>query len=221
MMRFARVVSCVVIGFVAFGARASAQTPAGTASSEPRFYAAIDFGATFGHKSSGFFGGEAGARITGPLAVFLEGGQMRNVGSQDLDDRAFLIANAVGATASASYRINYFDVGVRYTPDMAWKARPYVVFGVGLAEVRATTSLAINGTTVDPASLGVQFGNDLNGTARKPFITVGGGVTYPLMKRLFFDGSFRYGRVLPNEEEGASDSGINTQRLQFGIGFRF
>lgn len=218
MMRFARVASFVVIGLVALTVPSQAQT---ATAMDSRYYAGVDFGATFGHKSSGFFGAEAGARITGPLAVFVEGGQMRNVGTEDLDQRALKIANAVGATASAAYRLNYVDLGIRFSPSMPWTLHPYLVFGAGIAEVRATTALAVNGTTVPPESLGVQFGNDLNGTARKPFITVGGGVTYPLMKRLYLDGSFRYGRAIANADQGATDTGINTQRLQLGVGVRF
>lgn len=221
MMRFARAASFVVIGLAALTARGQAQTPAATTSPESRFYAAFDFGATFGHKSSGFFGVEGGAHVRGPFAVFFEAGHMPNVGTEDLDERALLIANAVGATASASYKINYFDGGVRYSPPMPWMVHPYLVFGVGLANVTATTDLAVNGTTVPPETLGVQFGSDLNGTTHKPFITIGGGVTYPFMKRYFVDGSFRYGRAIANAEEGAVEAGINTQRAQLGIGIRF
>src|SRR4051812_4630577 len=111
MMRFVRVVSCVVIGLFAVAARSQAQTPAAGAD-ESRFYAGLTLGATFGHKSSGSVGGEAGGQV-GPVGVFLEGGRMMNVGTQDLDTRALSITNAVGATASASYKVNYFAVGVR------------------------------------------------------------------------------------------------------------
>src|SRR5262249_33074451 len=106
MMRFARAVSCAVIGLLAVAVPVRAQTRAG--SGDSRYYGEINGGATFGHKSSGSIGAEGGVHITGPYTVFVEGGHMANVGTQALDDRAALIANAVGATSSASYKVNYF-----------------------------------------------------------------------------------------------------------------
>jgi opacity protein-like surface antigen len=218
MMRVVRIVSCVVIGLLAVAVRSQAQPAAGA--DESRFYAGLTVGATFGHKSSGSVGGEAGGQV-GPVGIFLEGGRMMNVGTQDLDDRALKIANAVGATASTSYKVNYFAVGVRVAPDFALKARPYVMLGVGLAKVTAETALAVNGTTVPPETLGVQFGSDLNGSENKGYFTLGGGVTYPLMNRVYVDGSYRYGRIGAKTGAIENDKGINTQRAQLGIGVRF
>jgi opacity protein-like surface antigen len=218
MMRFARVVSCVLVGLLAVAGRSEAQPPAGD---ESRFYAGLTLGATFGHKSSGSVGVEAGGLISGPIGIFLEGGRMMNVGTEDLDARALRIANAVGATASASYKVNYFAVGVRVAPDFALRARPYVVLGFGLAQVRAETALAVNGTTVPPENLGVQFGSDLNGSEKKGYFTIGGGVMYPLMTRFFVDGSYRYGRIGAKTDVIENDKGINTNRLQIVIGAKF
>jgi len=222
MMRVARVVSFVIVGCLALAGRSQAQTPApaGSAASAPKFFAAFDVAATFGHKSSGAFGGEVGMRISGPLGVSIEGGQMKNVGTEDLDNRALLIANAVGATASASYRVNFFDAAIRYSPKMNFKGNPYVLFA-GIAEVQAKTELAVNGNPVPPESLGVSFGTDLNGKRNKPIIVVGGGLMYPINKSFFLDGSFRYGRILPKTSETENDKGINTARSQLGIGFVF
>jgi opacity protein-like surface antigen len=219
MMRCAHVAMFVVIGLVAVAARSQAQAPVGTDSS--RFYADVTFGATFGHKSSGSIGGEAGFHVTNPLAIFIEGGRMSNVGTEDLDARALRIANAVGATASTSYKVNYFSVGARVAPELYWPVRPYGLFGFGLAQVRAETALAVNGTTVPPESLGVQFGSDLNGTEKKPFITVGGGFLYTFATRYFADVSYRYGRILPKTSVTENDQGINTNRLQVGVGIKF
>ena len=223
MMRVARVASFVIVGFLVMAARSQAQTPAPAASTS-KFFAAFDAAATFGHKSSGAFGGEVGMNhIWGPLGASIEGGQMKNVGTEELDARALVIANAVGATASASYRANFFDIAVRYTPTMKmnFKGQPYVLFGAGVAEVRAETALAVNGTTVAPESLGVAFGTDLNGTVRKALIVFGGGVMYPVTNRIFVDGSFRYGRILPKTSETENDTGINTARAQVGVGIVF
>src|SRR5262245_39497307 len=150
MMRFARVVSCAVMGLLALAVSGQAQTTAGSDSS--RYYAEINGGATFGHKSSGSIGGEGGVRISGPYVVFVEGGHMANVGTQALDDRAQLIANAVGATSSASYKVNYFDAGLRYEIPKTFTGsfqhlHPYLSVGVGAASVKAETAFAVNGTT--------------------------------------------------------------------------
>src|SRR5262249_38117406 len=143
MMRLC-VVSCVFVALLAVAGRSEAQPPAGD---ESRFYAGLTLGATFGHKSSGSVGVEAGGMRGGPIGIFVEGGHMMNVGTEDLDARAQKIANAVGATASASYKVNYFAVGVRVAPDFALRARPYVVLGGGVAKVTSETALAVNGTT--------------------------------------------------------------------------
>ena len=218
MMRLARVVLCVFVGLLAVAGRSEAQSPAGD---ESRFYAGVSLGATFGHKSSGSVGFEAGGMFGGPLGVFVEAGRMMNVGTESLDARAQTIANAVGATASASYKVNYFAIGVRVAPDFALRARPYMVLGGGVAQVTAETALAVNGTTVPPETLGVQFGSDLNGSERKGYFTIGGGVMYPLMTRLFVDGSYRYGHIGAKTSVIENDQGINTNRLQIVIGAKF
>ncbi len=219
MMRFARVVPCAAAFLLACAAPGRAQT---TATDAGRYYAEFNVGATFGHKSSGSFGAEAGYRLSGPYTVFVEGGRMFNVGTSDLDNRATVIANAVGATASSSYKVNYFDAGLRYQPTaMLAMLHPYLAIGVGLAQVRAETALAVNGTTVPPETLGVAFGDDLNGRVNKALLTIGGGVTYPLAQRYFVDGTFRYGRIFPRSGVIEADTGINTTRLQIGFGVRF
>lgn len=222
-MRFARVVSCAVIGLIALAAQSQAQTPAGSDSS--RYYAEFDGGPTFGHKSSGSFGGEGGVRITGPYWVFVEGGHMANVGTQGLEDRAAIIANAVGATTSTAYKVNYFDAGLRYDIHKNFKTfsylHPYLVFGVGVAAVNADTAFAVNGTTVPADQLGIQLGADLSGTTNKAFLTFGGGMTYPFAARYFIDGTLRYGHIFARTSEIEGDTGINSLRLQFGVGVRF
>jgi hypothetical protein len=212
-------VSCVAICLLALAARGQAQTQAPTDTS--RLYVEFTGGATLGHKSSGSVGGEIGYQITGPYFVFFEGGHMGNVGTSDLDARAKTIGDAVGATASASLKINYFDAGIRYNPKvMLSMFHPYLALGFGAAPVKVQTSLAVNGTVVPPESLGVQFGSDLGGTETKGFMMIGGGVNYPFAKRYFADGSIRYGRVFAKTSVIENDTGINTLRVQFGIGVR-
>lgn len=220
MLRVVRVAMCVVLGLFVFAVSSQAQPAAGS-SDNFRYWADFNVAATVGHKSSGSVGGEAGVVISGPFGVYVEGGRMMNVGTEDLDQRALKIANAVGATASTSYKVNYFDAGIKVAPELYWPVHPYVMFGVGVAQVRAETALAVNGTTVPPESLGVQFGSDLHGVEKKAIIIVGGGAAYTFATRYFADFSVRYGRILPKTDVIENDKGINTARLQLGVGVKF
>ena len=224
MTRFARVVSCVLFGLFAFAARGQAQTsqaPTPGASDTSKFYVEFNGGATLGHRSSGFYGGEGGYHITGPFAVFAEVGHMAQVGTDSLDAKAKSLADAVGATSDAMYKITYFDVGVRYTPDMKLgTVRPYVTAGYGLASVTAQTTFFVNGAAVPPDQLGIQLGSDLDGTENKGFFMFGGGVSYTFGSRYFVDGSFRYGYVL-SKSDLENDTGINTMRASIGVGITF
>jgi len=219
MMRLARIASCAIVVFAGAVPGWAQTAPA----DESRFYAAFDAAATFGHQSSGAFGAEGGFRLSGPYTIYVEGGHMNNVGTQNLEDRALSIANAVGATASTAYKVNYFDVGIRYEPSALTpvKVHPYVLLGFGVGSVKADTAFAVNGTTVPPESLGISLGDDLGGTVSKGLFTLGGGVTYPLARRLFLDGSFRYMRIFAKTDVIEDDEAINTSRLQIGIGYRF
>jgi hypothetical protein len=223
MMRFARVASIVAAALVAVGVEARAQTPSAATPDSTKFFVGVDAGATFGHKSSGFVGGEVGFVVTPMFSVVIEGGRMSNIGTDDLDANANKIAANVKATADASYRINFADIGIRVTPPMAnLPVRPYLGVGFGVAEARATTVFLVNGTVTAPETLGIQLGNDLNGAVKKPLIVINGGLIYPLGKQYYVDGSFRYGRVLPkNDDPNQNDTGINTMRAQIGVGVRF
>jgi len=50
---------------------------------------------------------------------------------------------------------------------------------------------------------------------------VGTGVNVPFKAKYFFDGSLRYGRVFAREGEIEDDTGVNTFRIQVGVGVRF
>jgi opacity protein-like surface antigen len=220
MMRFARVVPSILIGVLAVAEPVRAQS-AQAGPDTSRYYAEINGGATFGHKSSGSIGAEAGYKLSGPYTIYFEGGRMMNVGTSHLDDRARAIADAVGASFSASYKVNYFDAGLRYAvPRTFHMLHPYLSIGAGLAQVRADTEFAVNGTTVPPGSLGILLGDDLGGRVNKAILTIGGGVTYDLARRYFLDGTYRYGHIFSSNAL-VEDKGINTSRLQIGFGVRF
>jgi opacity protein-like surface antigen len=216
MNRFAMVLVVMLAGGVG---SVAAQTPgASTATEGGPWYGELAGAGTFGHKSSGSAGLEIGYSIKDQWQVFIEGGRMANVATADLDQRAQLITvPATGISSfSASQRAVYFDAGVRYqlVPFGIW--HPYGLFGLGFASVKTSTSFgpSSNGTVVFT-------GNDLNSTLTKLFLTVGAGVTLPFKGRYLVDISYRYGRIFPKPSEIENDVGINTNRIQAGIGVRF
>lgn len=221
MLRFARIVSCAVFGLLAVAARGQAQTTRALDTS--RFYAEFTGGSNFGHTTTGTLGAEGGYRVRGPFLVFFETGHVFTVGSSDLDRRARIIGDAVGATANAAYKLSYFDGGIRYNPKIVYRNmfEPYLVLGFGGARVTTRTSFSMNGAAVPPESLGIQLGDDLSGTVGKGFIMFGGGANYAFARRYFADGSLRYARVIARTSVIENDNGINTLRLQFGVGMRF
>lgn len=216
MMRAARVASMLAL-VVCAAAPARAQGQA----ADQKYFAEFTLGATLGHKSSGSVGAEGGYVLNRDWDAFVEVGRMFNVATSDLDARAQLIANAVGATQSASSKATYVDFGARYKPTTGWPVDPYVAAGIGFAHVRNETVLSVNGNAVPPESLGVQFGNDLNGSANKALLVIGFGVTKAFAQRYLYDLSYRYGRIFPKGGDIENDTGINTQRLQAAVGVRF
>jgi opacity protein-like surface antigen len=194
---------------------AQAQT---SAAPEGKYSAEITAAATLGHTSASSFGGELDYRFADKwekwTATF-EFGRMRNIANADLQARANLIAAGLEGSANATQKATYYDFGARYrlTPRGMW--HPYVAAGIGAATVTTETSFnAGNDVTVSP-------GVDLQGTVTKPLLVIGGGVTVPFLSRYFADGSYRYGRIFSRTGVIENDNGINTQRLQIGVGIRF
>ncbi len=223
MMRIARVVP-MLMAFTFCGAAALQAQPA--ASGDMRGYAEINGGATLGHKSDLSVGGEAGYQVMSNLDVFGEVGHIGNAASADLESRANVIANNVGATASVIAKVNYFDFGIRYRFVVRQpNVHPYVAVGVGGAHVTTETTLSINGATVAPGTL-VTFGSDLNGSETAPLFMIGGGATLTFASRYFADISYRFGRVFGKSETSGSESitvlnAFNTNRVQVGLGIKF
>src|SRR5579864_2028161 len=220
MTRLVRVATLVVCSALTGAGLCLAQVPA-AGTDQSRAYLEVTAGATVGHNSSGSFGGEAGVRVMHGLDAFLEGGRMKNIGTSDLDARALIIGNAVGAVTAAHYEVNFVDLGVRYHVPMTGRLHPFVVFGAGLAQVRSVTTFTVNGVVTPPPALGVVLGSDLSGALKKPLLTLGGGASVTFAKSFFADGSIRYGRIFPKTSQIENDTGINTVRIQFGLGVKF
>jgi len=223
MMRYARIAMVWVVGMLCAGA-ASAQT-APAAASDFDGYAEVNVGATLGHTSDKSVGVEAGYHVFTNLDVFVEGGHIGNAATSDFDARGRSIANAVGGSVSAVQKVNYFDVGVRYHVPYQLTAapsmHPYVALGVGVAHVTSETVFSVNGSTIDPAALGIQLGTDLSGSLNKTFVTIGFGADFNFAQRYFVDVSYRYGHVAAKTSEIENDVAIHTNRVQAGVGIRF
>jgi opacity protein-like surface antigen len=218
MKRFAYVAAVCLVATLGIGVRSAHAQAAPAADSQ--MYAEINFGPTLGHKSDAFVGGEFGYRLTDTLDLFVEGGHMGNVATTDLDDRAAIIANHLGGTASTAFKVNHFDVGVRYRIDGTPTIHPYVLGAIGVANVKTEVAFSVNGTVIDPSST-VQIGSDLSGTLNKTMIVIGFGINVPFKTRFFGDLGYRYGAILSKTDNFETDKTISTQRIVLGAGIRF
>jgi opacity protein-like surface antigen len=203
----------------AFAVLLAASAQAQTAGEDARIATALTGGISLGHETAGTVSGEAVVRLTGPIAFTVEAGHLWNVGTQDLDTRAQTIATALGATATAAYRVTFVDAGVRLRIPIASGARPYVGASVGVARVRTDTTFTANGSAASPS--GVQLGSDLSGAVTKPTVGVSGGAMLAVGAHAFIDLGARYTRIFARTSQIPDDQGINVVRLQAGIGVRF
>jgi opacity protein-like surface antigen len=220
MKRCACVAAVWLVALLGVGARpARAQATPGAA--DPKMYAEFNFGPTLGHKSDAFVGGEFGYRLTPGLDFVVDISHMGNVGTTDLDDRAATIANFLGGSASTAFKVNAFAFGARYRIPVQAKVNPYVLGAVGVANVKTEVAFSVNGTTIDPATRGVQLGGDLSGTNNKAILVIGFGVNVPFKTRYFGDLGYRYGQVFAKTDNFENDKGIPTQRIVLGVGVRF
>ena len=220
MKRFACVAAVCLVATLGVGA-VSAQAQTASSGSDPRMYVELNFGPTLGHKSDKFVGGEAGLRVAEGLYVIIEASHMGNVGTTDLDDRATIIANHLGGTVTTAFKVNHGAAGLRYSIDVSPMVHPYVLGAVGIAQVKTEVEFNVNGTTIDPATRGVQLGGDLSGTHNKTILVLGFGVNVPFMTRFFADLGYRYGNILAKTDNFETDKSISTQRVVLGVGVRF
>lgn len=217
MKRFACVAAvCLVATLGPLAPSAQAQGAA-----EPKLYVELNGGPTLGHKSDKFFGGEAGLMLTDGLDVFIEASHIGNAGTSDLDTNAQTFATFLGGTVSAGYKVNHGAIGLRYRVPASPRVHPYVLAGVGLAQVTPEVVYTVGGSVIDPAARGVQLGGDLSGSRNKTIVIFGVGVNVPFKTRFFADLGYRYGRILANVEDVENDTAIPTQRIILGAGIRF
>jgi opacity protein-like surface antigen len=195
---------------------AQAQTPSAPAPS--RKYVEFVVGPTFGHNANVSFGAEGGIPLNESFDVFTEFGRMRNVRTTELDSAAAIVAQYISGAAVAKQSVGYFDVGLRYLIPTTLQIQPYVSLGVGAAKVSRSATFTVNGADVTNQLLdqfGVQLGDDLSGSETRALVGFGLGAHFNLSKSLIGDVSYRYSRIF------LAAQGLNTNRLQFGIGIRY
>jgi opacity protein-like surface antigen len=196
---------------------AQAQTMPGSPA-PPRRFVEFTLGPTFGHTTSLSLGVEGGVPLSESFDVFVEGGRMRNVATSDLDAAAAIVAQFIAGTGTAKQSVGYFDGGLRYLIPTTGRYEPYVLFGVGVAKVSRSATFTVGGTDVTSQLLdrfGVQLGGDLLEDESAALVTFGVGARFNVRGKLVADASYRYARIFLAEQ------GLNTNRLQFGIGIRF
>jgi opacity protein-like surface antigen len=225
-----RRVSLIVAGMLAIGtATAQAQTQA-PGSTDIGLSAAFTAGVAAGSAAGGMFGADFAWRLNLSWDVFVEGGRMLNTSTADMQAAANVVAQYLGSvsgqTASSNVKqpVNYFAAGLRYKFPTTGRVQPYVALGAGAGKVERTTSFLVNGSDVtaqlQAPPYGVLLGGDLSGSETAALVTLGVGaqigIGHQLFGReLFVDGSYRFGRIF------LTAGGLNTNRVQFGIGARF
>jgi hypothetical protein len=196
------------------------------ASEPPTWYAEFTVGPTFGHTAGAQFGGEAGLTYKG-IQFFAEGGHMTDTTSSSVQQAADAITSVLAMSGTASSQVkqplSYYAGGVRYELRTDGLFHPYGSFAVGGATVTKDVKFILNGNDVTGQLLdyGIQLGLDLAGTQTKAMIEIGIGTHMDLpwltflTDRWFADVSYRYAHVYLEPD------GLNTNRIQFGIGASF
>jgi opacity protein-like surface antigen len=221
-----RSVVVLAIAVLACGSAASAQTPSAPPAAAPdadRGYVEGVFQSAFGNVTSQSYGAEFGVTVRPGLQVYGEVGKVGNVATAEIGTAAQTIAGFLSQTnANVGYSVKqpvtFLVGGVKFIIPTDGKLRPYVMGGVGMANVTQDVAFTVGGadvTSVLPTQYGVQLGTDLSGSYTKAMISAGAGVMWPAWQRLVVDVQYRYGRIL------AEDVGISVNRLGVGIGVRF
>lgn len=213
----------VALGMMVLAGVASAQPPAGSdpATTAPR-YIEVTGQITFGNTTSQAVSGEFGVFLRPTLALFVEGGGMRDVAGAPIVTAAQQIAAYLTTTQNAAggysvkQPVGYIVAGAKYALPVKSRLRPYVVVGAGGARVTQDAHFSVGGTDVT-ASLqqyNVVLGADLAGSITKPMVTFGLGANLSLGQRVLVDVGYRFGRIFTTD-------GINVSRVGAGMGVRF
>ena len=219
-MRFGRLAVAVGVVWVSLTGAGWAQ------SNDHPFSAQGTFGVTFGNASDRTFSGEIGFRLKREWELFFEAGQMHNVVGSLTEDRAQVVAGAIGGTTDPVETANFYDGGIKYLlVPFGGGYTPYIGIAGGVASVTKNVTFSVNGTELTEQQLqdlyGVQLGNDLADTTTKGLFVVAVGVSRNFASRAFLDFSYRYGLIFAKPDVIDDDEALHTNRLQLGVGIRF
>ncbi len=195
----------------------------GQTSAADRFsgFAGIVAQSAFGNVTSQSFGVEGGYALTPRVVIFGEGGRVMDAAPPSVGIGAQSIANFLAAThANVGYSskepVTFLAAGVKVMVPNSSKFAPYILGGVGAAQVAPDAQFTIGTVNVTNSlsQFGIVLGSDLSGSSTKAMLEVGAGVVYDISDRLYFDAEFRYNRVF-------TDPAIPFGRAGAGIGIRF
>jgi opacity protein-like surface antigen len=216
-----KIPTAAILTWMAFTGAVYAQAPAPAAPASKGYVEGVAQSA-FGNVTSQSFGAEFGYAVMPALQVFVDAGYTGNTTPKELGTAAQSIAGWMSQTQSnvtyvAKQPVSFGVGGVRYRFRSSAKVEPYVLGGVGAAQVKKDVTFSISGADVTATlpQYGVVLGSDLSGSETKAMLEFGGGVVWPAWKRLIVDFQYRYGYVF------ATGQGLNINRAGVGIGFRF
>jgi len=215
-----RWLAVVVAGMAVVLSSSAAQ--AQTSSAEGfRGFAGIVAQSAFGNVTSQSFGVEGGYALTPRVVIFGEGGRVMDAAPPSVGNGAQIIANFLAVThANVAYSskepVTFLAAGVKVMVPNSSKFEPYVLGGVGAAQVAPDAQFTIGTVNVNSSlgQFGVVLGSDLSGTSTKAMLEVGAGVVYDITDRVYFDVEFRYNRIF-------TDVALPFGRAGAGIGIRF
>jgi len=212
------------------GAQSSAGSQRSTAAATPDVGSGYIEGvaqSTVSNVTSQFYGAEAGVYVYRGLQVYAEFGRIRDVATADLSASAAQVAGVIGTRApgqstttySVKEPVTFFAAGVRYPIPIQAKVEPYVLGGLGVAQVKNDVTFSVNGVDVtgslSQAPYFITLGGDVSGSQTKPILVYGGGVAWPAWRQLVIDLQVRGNRIFTEGEA------INALRAGIGVGVSF
>jgi Outer membrane protein beta-barrel domain len=175
--------------------------------------------------------GEVGVRVAPHIVVFGDVGQFHDVQPSAvqpaIDATTSFLSQSAGLTVTGTGRVPalYSVGGVRYELPRQSRFAPYVLGGIGVARMSPTAEFSYasgplpDGSTPsvgdDVTSQIVAAGDFTAPTATTAFMyTLGGGVDVPVTRSWSVDAGYRFSRI-------NSDTPVNVQGVNFGLGYRF
>lgn len=178
---------------------------------------------------------EGGVRVAPHMMVF---GDVGRFGNLQADLQPILTAATASLASSQGLNVvgggslpaSYAVGGLRVEIPTRSRVLPYVIGGIGVAHLSPTPQFTFtSGTLPDGSTPAV--GTDVTSAVESAgvyappqssntlmFMT-GGGVQYPIVPHWVADVGYRYSRISSNSTLGTS--GVNTNGLAFGVGYRF